>query len=191
MLSAHVLDEQGDRVVCRFGSREDAAAFLAQCPQPEEPQAVLDVYTDGSCPNNGKANAGPMSVGAWFGDHDPRNISETLHGVPNPTNQRAELFAILRSLEQPVDEQVALVRVFSDSRYAVDCCTRYIRTWARNGWKLKGGGAVKNQDVLRAVQHQLERPRTHRVEFKHVSGHSGVVGNERAHRLATRSGEAR
>lgn len=54
---------------------------------------MLVVWTDGACQGNGRDGA-VAGVGVWFGEDDPRNISEKLEG--KQTNQRAELMAAIR-----------------------------------------------------------------------------------------------
>lgn len=53
----------------------------------------MNVYTDGSCSDNGLVNA-RAGIGIWFGDNDKRNLSLELKGN-NLTNNIAELTAIL------------------------------------------------------------------------------------------------
>src|SRR5205085_181650 len=66
---------------------------------PEYPKAnakVINVYCDGGATYNGKAYASG-GIGVYFGPNDDRNISEPyLEGVP--TNQRTELYAMIRAL---------------------------------------------------------------------------------------------
>lgn len=47
------------------------------------------VYTDGACEGNGQSGS-EAGVGVYFGNNDPRNVSEPLAG-DRQTNQRAEL----------------------------------------------------------------------------------------------------
>ena len=54
----------------------------------------INVYTDGACSNNGRANA-KAGLGIYFGENDPRNSSERIIG--KQTNNTAELTAILRA----------------------------------------------------------------------------------------------
>ncbi len=53
------------------------------------------VYADGSCFGNGKEGA-RAGIGVYFGDGDPRNVSEPLPG-DKQTNQRAELMVNIPS----------------------------------------------------------------------------------------------
>jgi ribonuclease HI len=51
------------------------------------------VFVDGSCSNNGYCNS-KGGIGVFWGDKDPRNISEKVPGQGSPiTNQKAELMA--------------------------------------------------------------------------------------------------
>lgn len=56
------------------------------------------VYTDGACEGNGQIGS-EAGVGVYFGDNDPRNVSEPLEGEKQ-TNQRAEL--TVRSVYSPI-----------------------------------------------------------------------------------------
>ncbi|OMH81867.1 Ribonuclease H [Zancudomyces culisetae] len=49
---------------------------------------IFSVYTDGACSGNGKGGS-QAGLGVFFGDGDPRNLSERLQGPQ--TNNRAEL----------------------------------------------------------------------------------------------------
>lgn len=60
-------------------------------------ERTVRVYTDGACSENGKHGA-TGGIGVFFGPGDPRNISEPLAG-DYPTNNRAEITAVLRALE--------------------------------------------------------------------------------------------
>ncbi|CAG8855735.1 27655_t:CDS:2, partial [Gigaspora margarita] len=69
-------------------------------------------YPDRYCENNGKKNA-LASIGIFFDDDDPKNLSERLSGVYQ-TNNRAELYAAICALEKVNNEQDLLV--FTDRK---------------------------------------------------------------------------
>ncbi|KAF0469262.1 ribonuclease HI protein [Gigaspora margarita] len=48
---------------------------------------ILKVWTDGYCENNGKKNA-LASIGVFFDDDDPRNLSERLPGSYQTTTEQ-------------------------------------------------------------------------------------------------------
>ncbi|KAH7040500.1 uncharacterized protein B0I36DRAFT_344235 [Microdochium trichocladiopsis] len=186
----------------QFGN-EAAQQWLAQQAEAQQPPAkktratkqrldvvvpseleldLVHIYTDGSSRANGRANA-VAGVGVYFGVGDPRNISERLAGMPQ-TNNRAELTAILRALDQVTDLQG--VRIFSDSNYAIKCVTEWYRTWQKNGWRKSTGDPVENNDLIKAIRSKIEARDAvgTKTQFQWVKGHGSDVGNIAADRLA-------
>ncbi|EIW57571.1 uncharacterized protein TRAVEDRAFT_126501, partial [Trametes versicolor FP-101664 SS1] len=79
------------RVFVRDTDRADGVA--TRVPRPYQVQnEEVEVFTDGSCVNNGRDDARAGS-GVWFGVDDPRNCSS---GVPYDaqSNQTAEVYAV-------------------------------------------------------------------------------------------------
>lgn len=151
---------------------------------PQVPEDLIRVYTDGSSLANGKAGA-RAGVGVFFGNGDPRNVSERLAGEPQ-TNQRAELMAMLRALEAcPTDKTVKIV---SDSQYSINCVTQWAASWKKKGWMTATGEPVKNQDIIRSVLDKMEeRSRDGgATQFEWVKGHASDRGNQAADALAVR-----
>ncbi|KAJ2778301.1 hypothetical protein GGI15_004213 [Coemansia interrupta] len=140
------------------------------------------VYTDGASQNNGKPNA-RAGVGVYFGPGDSRNVSEPLCG-PRQTNQRAELMAIIRAMEQaPCGPAGETLHILTDSQYSINCLTRWAGTWERNGWRTSQGADVENADLIKTARRMIS-DRGGAVQFEHVRGHAGIEGNEMADRLA-------
>ncbi|KAJ5949960.1 ribonuclease H1 [Penicillium verhagenii] len=116
----------------------------------------MEIYTDGGCRGNGQ----PGDIGAAAAALKTRNGSydgwtRSLPPYPPPTNQRAEITAIILALEQALEKLVELdtspyldVRIFSDSKYAIDCMTKWIYEWTGNGWVNSAGNEVANRDLL-------------------------------------------
>lgn len=146
------------------------------------PANTLPIYTDGSSLANGKAGS-RAGLGVYFGDGDPRNLSERLPGKLQ-TNQRAELLAIQRALEiAPSDVPV---RIFTDSQYSINCVTTWAPGWAGKGWKTATGTEVKNQDIIRCILQKMNDRTAKGAEtyFQWVKGHATNRGNIAADRLA-------
>ena len=146
----------------------------------EGDNGVITVYTDGSCLGNGRSRA-KGGIGVFFGFDDSRNVSEPFRD--NPTNQRAELAALIRALE--IVGETERVTIYTDSRYSIDCVLKFSRGWIRNGWKTAKGEPVKNQDLLKPLL-DLMRPG---VSLIHIRAHTGrtdqhSIGNSQADRLA-------
>ncbi len=139
----------------------------------DDPQ--VEIFSDGAC----RGNPGPGGWGALlrFGDRE----KSMWGGEPETTNNRMELLAVieaLRALKRP-----CRVRVTTDSRYVMQGIAEWMRNWKKRGWKTAAGKPVKNQDLWRALDEEVER---HRVEWSWVKGHSGHRENEIADQLANR-----
>ena len=140
---------------------------------------IVDIYTDGAC----SGNPGPGGWGAILrcGAHE----KEIWGGEPQPTNNRMEILAVIRALEQLKRE--AAVRVHTDSQYVQKGISEWIHGWKARGWMTAGKTPVKNADLWRALDEIAMR---HKVEWFWVKGHAGHAGNERADALARRGVEA-
>lgn len=78
-----------------------------------------------------------------------------LPSSPSPTNQRAEITAIILALERALEKYRDLdsdpyidVTIYSDSRYAINCMTTWVYKWVRNGWRSAAGDEVANRDLI-------------------------------------------
>ncbi|KAK7921109.1 RNase H domain protein [Apiospora marii] len=161
----------------RSATSSDSKRTTASSSKP----GALHIYTDGSSLANGSAGA-VAGVGVFFGSNDPRNVCERLEGEPQ-TNQRAELTAILRALEQVSDDQD--VRIFSDSKYSISCVTEWYINWEKNGWKT-GGKPVKNKDLVELVREKIDDRDALGTStlFQWIKGHADDPGNVAADNLA-------
>ena len=112
-----------------------------------------------------------------------RNVSEALKGSKQ-TNQRAELTAILRALD--IAPRHREVTIYTDSRYAIDCVTKWYRNWVKNGWMNSKGKSVENKDVVADIRERIEeREQLGKLTcFVWVKGHAQDEGNIAADRLA-------
>ena len=106
----------------------------------------INVYTDGACVDNGKPYA-RAGYGVYFGEGDKRNVSESYKGPQ--TNNVAELLAIIRALTILKGEilEGVNVKIYSDSKYAIRCCTTYGEKMSKKGWETKGKDIPNRQLV--------------------------------------------
>ena len=163
------------------------------------PEAQI-VYTDGACPSNGK-DSSTAGIGIFYGINDPRNISLRLPGLYQ-TNQRAELYAVVKTLEtypspppppssssssHPLPQDRMLV-IVTDSKYVIKGITEWSLTWERNNYLNSQKSPVVSKDLFIRARRKINELRLAGVvvEFRHVLGHKGVWGNEMADRLAVR-----
>ena len=117
---------------------------------------IMKIYVDGGCRGNGQ----PGAIGAAAAVFEKRNgghyaWTKSLPQYPPPTNQRAEITAIILALEQALEKYENLdtnpyldVKIYSDSKYAIGCMTNWIYKWTRNGWINAAGNEVANRDLI-------------------------------------------
>ncbi|KAM9703311.1 ribonuclease H1 isoform 2-T2 [Menidia menidia] len=142
------------------------------------------VYTDGCCSANGRVGA-RAGIGVYWGPEHPLNVADRLHG--RQTNQRAEIQAACRALEQAREKGVKKLVLYTDSKFTINGVTSWVKNWKLNGWRLKSGGHVTNKEdfaKLDRLNSELE------VAWIHIPGHAGFRGNEEADRLS-REGAAK
>jgi len=153
-------------------SWSDAMLRLYGAQRLHDPHPI-HAYTDGSCLKAGTDSA-RAGLGVYFGPHNLRNISERVPGKQQ-TNNRAELFAILRCLES-VDSTRGL-EIFTDSEYSIRSIGEWAASRAELGWNCPNG------DVLHDI-HLLIRQRHAHLRLVWVKAHSTNQHNEEADRLA-------
>lgn len=148
------------------------------------PSSPTVVYTDGSCLGNGRGQA-RAGVGIYFGPEDTRNVSHAVPRTEPQTNQRAELMAAVEALEIISDtatKSFSNVELRTDSKWVINGVKLgWIPNWKRNGWITSSKTPVLHQDLwirMDAILSRLE------VNFVHVKGHSGEIGNEAVDLLA-------
>jgi ribonuclease HI len=141
---------------------------------------TITIYTDGACTNNGKANA----LAGWgcilTNEQGKRlELAGPLEGDPQ-TNQRAELMAAIKALQQL--KKPSTVELYTDSQYLKMGCSEWLEDWKARGWKTSSKKPVKNADLWQELDRLLA---LHTVSFRWIEGHSGHLGNEQADTLAT------
>lgn len=137
----------------------------------------VELYTDGAC----SGNPGPGGWACILIHRDSQKIKKLADGVPNTTNNRMELTAVIQGLRAL--KRRSRVKVFSDSEYVVRGMNEWVSGWKRNGWRRgpKSRDEVKNADLWKTLAELTER---HDVAFEHVRGHAGHAANEECDRMA-------
>ena len=74
------------------------------------------------------------------------------------------------------------VVIFCDSKYSIQCVTRWAADWERKGWTKKGG-VIRNLDLIKEM-FALYQSIEDKVQVLHVNGHVGIEGNELADRMS-------
>ena len=139
------------------------------------------VYTDGSAgpPTPGaKPTAG---IGVFWGDESPFNISERIGGLQ--TNNRAEIMACVRAIQQASLRKIPNLEIRTDSEFVVKTATKWIHQWTARGWKDVKGSPIKCGTECKALRH-FQNTFEGTIAYMWVPGHQGIYGNERADALA-------
>ncbi|MBL4765744.1 MAG: viroplasmin family protein [Colwellia sp.] len=143
--------------------------------------AEIQIYCDGACsPNPGKSGTG-LAV------YQQGKISALYYGLyqANGTNNTAELNGLLYSLKlaQKYLDKVEQVQILSDSKYSIDCITKWAKGWQVKGWTRGKGEEIKNVNLIKECfsLYQQIKPK---LVISHVKGHANIEGNELSDRMA-------
>lgn len=138
---------------------------------------VIYMYTDGAC----KGNPGPGGFGVISVKNKEVQYKYS-ESCDNTTNNREELKAILYSLLN-YGKYSPTVTVYSDSAYAINTLSNWMFGWARNGWIKSDKKIPENLDLIKPYYEHLNKG--YKINLVKVPGHSGVLWNEVADKLAT------
>lgn len=167
----------------KYNGNSDKRDFNSHNRKPAfKPEKIIKtIFVDGGSrivDDNGKKHY----IGAWsYYDQDSNVINGKAED--NATNNQMELMANIKAIEYmnslgtPKDEWVCIKL---DSDYVRFGILFWVKKWIQNNWtrKDKDGNIedVKNSDLWKKL-HELVSDR--KVYFEHVSGHSGIEGNEK------------
>ena len=119
----------------------------------------------------------------FWGDGHPWNSSIALTADSTPTNNKAELTAAIKAIQQAGENNLTDLVIKSDSKYVVNGITEWVQKWMNNGWKTSSGEQVKNKEEWTDLMNVIKSNNIN-ITWQHVPAHSGVAGNEEADRLA-------
>ena len=136
----------------------------------------IEIYCDGACKGNpGRAGSG---LAIYNGDYKPTLLYGKYEA--RGTNNTAELNALYKALLIASEYSESTIK--TDSKYSMDCITKWAYSWKRNGWNKKGG-EIKNLEIIQ-LSHELYENIKGKVTVEYVKGHAGFEGNELADRMA-------
>ncbi len=143
--------------------------------------ADIQIYCDGACsPNPGKSGTG-------LALYQQGKVSALYYGLynANGTNNTAELNGMLMSfkLAQKKLQTTSKVQILSDSKYSIDCITKWARGWQAKGWTRGKGEEIKNVELIKEC-FALYQALKSQLIISHVKGHANIEGNELADRMA-------
>ena len=131
---------------------------------------MIEIYTDGSS----RGNPGPGGYGIVMIYKDKRK--ELFQGYKLTTNNRMELLAVIRALEE-VKTNKHEIKIYSDSKYVVESVEKgWIWNWQKKSFKNK-----QNVDLWKMF---IPLYKNYDVKLIWVKGHDGNTENERCDFLA-------
>ncbi|MDK1286810.1 ribonuclease H family protein [Pseudoalteromonas umbrosa] len=170
---------QGEKSTASKGAKAPKPAPVTQAQIDTMPYE-FKIFTDGACdPNPGEAGTG-LAI------YQSNQLAELWYGFYQPvgTNNTAELRGLKQALVVALGylEQGHTVGIFCDSKYAIDCITKWAIGWQKKGWT-KSDGEIKNLDIIQPTFEIYQKIAT-KVKIHHVNGHVGIEGNELADRMS-------
>jgi len=140
---------------------------------------IIEIFTDGAC----KGNPGPGGWGAVlkYGAHE----KQIYGGEKNTTNNRMEMTAVIKAL-QAINRESEII-ITTDSQYVKNGITGWIKKWKTNNWKTAAKKPVKNVDLWKEMDVEVQK---HTVSWVWVKGHDGHPENELADELANKGVES-
>lgn len=106
----------------------------------------VKIFTDGACvPNPGEAGTGLVV-------YENNVLSELWYGLyqSSGTNNTAELHGLNHALllaREKLSSGLS-IGIFCDSKYSIDCITKWATGWEKKGWT-KSGSEIKNLDIIK------------------------------------------
>lgn len=143
--------------------------------------ADINIYCDGACsPNPGKSGTG-MAI------YQQDKLTELWYGLHQPmgTNNTAELNGLLEAFKyaESYIQQGKTVQVLSDSKYSIDCITKWAKGWQAKGWTRGKGEEIKNLEIIKESFALYQKLKANLI-ISHVKGHANIEGNELSDRMA-------
>lgn len=142
--------------------------------------AEVVIFCDGACdPNPGRSGTG-IAV------YKHTILDQLWYGLYNPTgtNNTAELLGLFHSLliakEAVLRDET--VTIHCDSKYSIDCLTKWAFSWKIKNWTKKGG-EIKNLDIIKPA-HEVYLEIASKISVQHIKAHIGIEGNELADRMS-------
>jgi len=156
----------------RMQQRHTTAMLCAEQP----PDAIL--YTDGAAIANGKPTC-RAGWGVYCLTEPELSCSGTVQD--KPSNQTAELTAIIKACELARKMGWRKVCIVSDSKYALNAVENWLPRWLENGFRDCKNKPLANQDRIKEL---IEATQGLDIEWRFTEGHAGDFGNDKADELA-------
>ena len=140
----------------------------------------IKIFCDGSSSGNpGPGGWGSIIVYPEGGRNE--EVIELGGGEKHTTNNRMEIMAVIKALEKIGITDKHLI-IYSDSAYMINGITKWVFGWQSRDWQTREKTDVANKDLWLEL---VKNVKGQKIDWQQVSGHSGIIGNERADEIAT------
>ena len=146
---------------------------------------MITIYTDGAC----RGNQSRLNAGGWgflLQDEGAGTVRECWGHTEHTTNVRMEMLAAIKALEAIQELERCEVVIYSDSNLLIQGMNSWLAGWKAKGWRKSDKKPVLNCDLWRRLDALSAH---HEMTWRHVKGHSGNPGNEKADELANRGAD--
>jgi ribonuclease HI len=145
----------------------------------------MGIYVDGSCTGNGK-NENSGGFGVVEINEQGKVVFAYAEHCENTTNNREELKAILYATKKYGTNNNFLVNtIYSDSNYCVQALNNWMFNWFHNNWLKSDRKPPENLDLIKEY-FNYRIIKNYCLNLEKIRGHSGILGNELADKLATK-----
>ncbi len=141
-------------------------------------EVQVHLFTDGGC----SGNPGPGGWGFVMRHLASGKEMEKSGGEPMTTNNRMELTAVIKGLEEL--KRPCYVELFTDSVYVGKGLSEWVPKWKKNDWQRKERGKLMPVKNVELWQRLDELASLHQLKYTRVAGHSGHPENDRCDTLA-------
>lgn len=154
-------------------------------------EGKLYIFSDGGCLKNGSKNAkAGYSVfftednkSPYYKFNSTKLIKNEEEGV---TNNQAELRGIRKIFKIISDEITSNlfknkeIIICTDSMYSINCITKWVKTWSKNGWVNSKKEPVKNKELIQDIVELSNKIEKNGgiVTFRHIFSHLREPSNK-------------
>ena len=87
---------------------------------------------------------------SWFGS-EGHSLNQNGPLRERKTNNAAEIQAVTETIKIAKDQNMKAILIHTDSQFLINCVTKWMKGWIKNGWKTAKGEPVKNQMELQEL----------------------------------------
>jgi ribonuclease HI len=132
------------------------------------------IYTDGSSTVK-KINDIRFGGIGVFCENANINLSKGYKST-NVTNQRMELLACIEGINIVVQQNIyAKINIKTDSMYTINCVTKWINKWKKDGWT-RNGKPICNLDLIKKLYILTNK---YDINYFHVRSHQIEPNNKK------------